>query len=92
MYEIKEGNKFRKSCKRVKHSGNFSSQDFERITLLLGQGKELPDEYHDHVLAGYFFGFRECHISGDCLLIYEINHNEKFVRFMNIGNHANLFE
>ena len=59
---------------------------------MLKEGKELGEEYRDHALKGYFAGLRECHISGDCLLVYEINHPEKSVRLIDIGNHANLFE
>lgn len=92
MYEIKESNKFRKSFKKIKHSGRFRESDFEQIILLLGQGKKLPDMYHDHVLFGDQAGVRECHISGDCLLTYEINHTDKTVRLADIGNHANLFK
>jgi mRNA interferase YafQ len=92
MYEIKRGNLFKSSYKRVLSSKSFSIERFEQIIIYLQKNKELPDIFHDHALAGNFIGYRECHISGDCLLIYEINHNDKFVRLYNIGNHTNLFE
>ncbi len=92
MFEIKYGNKFKKSYKRIQSSGRFRLDIFETIYQLLRDGKEIGNQYHDHALKGDFIGFRECHISGDCLLLYEINMTEKYVRLMNIGNHANLFE
>lgn len=92
MYEIKRGNKFKKSYKRIISSGNFKPKIFERIIELLIQGTEIGEQYHDHALKGNFYGLRECHIYGDCLLIYEININEKYVRLIDVGNHANLFE
>lgn len=92
MYEIRRSNSFRKSYKRISNSGHFRSVDFDNIVFLLEQGKELPEKYHDHVLRGNFSDLRECHITDDCLLLYEIDHMNKIVRFVNIGNHANLFE
>lgn len=92
MYEIKRGSKFKKSYKRIIGSGNFKSKIFEHIVGLLIQGKEVGDQYHDHALKGDSFGLRECHIYGDCLLIYEISRDEKYIRLIDIGNHANLFE
>lgn len=92
MYEIRRSNSFRKSYKRISNSSRFRIENFEDIVFLLEQGKELLGKYHDHALKGNYFGLRECHISGDCLLLYEIDHVNKLVRFVNIGNHANLFE
>ena len=92
MYEIKRGNKFRKSYKRISNSGIFDHTILDLILSFLLEGKELPNNYYDHALTGNFFGLRECHISSDCLLLYEINREEKSVRLVNIGNHANLFE
>lgn len=92
MYEIKLSKNFRKSYKRVSSSKQFPIDDFNNIFSFLELGSGLPEKCHDHALKGDFFGLRECHISGDCLLLYEIDHTNKHVRFVNIGNHANLFE
>ena len=92
MYEIKRGSTFKKSYKRLSRSGRFDVEKFEHIVSLLKQGLDLPDIYHDHSLQGDSAGLRECHISGDCLLVYEINSFDKFIRLIDIGNHANLFE
>lgn len=92
MYEIKYGSRFNKAYKRIINSGNFDLKNFERILHLFRQGKDLEYRHHDHALKGNYVGLRECHIRGDCLLVYEIDHIEKNVRLVNIGNHANLFE
>ena len=47
-------------------------------------------KYRDHPLLGNWNGFRECHIEGDWLLIYQINGNEVF--FARTGTHADLFD
>lgn len=92
MYEIKFSKNFRKSFKRILSSSHFRREEFDNILYLLEQGKELPERYHDHVLKGNFSNLRECHISGDCLLLYEIDNTNQLARLINIGNHANLFE
>lgn len=65
---------------------------FEDILSFLVQGQSLPDKYHDHNLGADFAGYKECHLTGDCVLIYKVDHTSKYVRLVNIGNHANMFE
>jgi mRNA interferase YafQ len=91
MYEIKRSKKFKKSYKKMLKSGDFPIEDFNNIVFLLSRGKELPAHYHNHILQGDFSGLFECHVESDCLLIYEMDHIDKSIRFINIGNHANLF-
>ena len=43
---------------------------FVEYLYLLSQGHPLPPEARDHALHGNWTDFRECHISGDLLLIY----------------------
>jgi len=59
------------------------------LALLL-DSKELPKEARDHALKGDWADFREFHISGDLLVIYQVdNTNIKLVR---IGTHSQLFK
>jgi len=51
----------------------------------------LPPEYRDHELVGEWAGFRECHIGGDFLLIYDLRQEDSVV-FARAGTHADLFE
>ena len=67
-------------------------ETFNIIASLLREGQDLAGRFGDHLLQGDFVGYHECHITGDCLLVYEINHEGRFVRLFDIGNHANLFE
>ena len=92
MYEIKFSKKFRKSYKRVLNSSRFPVEDFDQIIILLESRSELPERFRDHRLKGDSYGLRECHVASDCLLVYEIDDHNKTIRFVNIGNHANLFE
>jgi mRNA interferase YafQ len=38
-----------------------------------------------------YMGSLECHIEPDWLLIYEIDDEQKVVRFMRTGTHSDLF-
>ena len=45
------------------------------ISILANQDP-LPEKFRDHSLLGKYAGCRECHITPDWLLIYEIDGNE----------------
>ena len=92
MYEIKRSKKFKTSYKRVSGTKRFPEDDLDTVVILLESGTALPSFFMDHPLKGNYTGMRECHLAPDCLLIYEIDHVNKTVRFIDIGNHANLFE
>ncbi|WWL43962.1 type II toxin-antitoxin system YafQ family toxin [Pseudomonas parakoreensis] len=54
-------------------------------------GQQLPAEYLDHALTGDWSGFRECHIGGDFLMIYE-NTRPDLITFVDLGSHSELFK
>lgn len=91
MYEIFFNKQFRSAYKRLTKSGRFKREELENVMALLAQGCELPTRYHDHTLKGNFLGQRECHLSGDMLLVYEIDSDNKIVTLFDIGNHAQVF-
>ena len=53
--------------------------------------KILPERYKDHELIGDFKGCRECHITPDWLLIYEIYEDELILYLTRTGTHSDLF-
>ena len=65
--------------------------DFKSIVKTLLKGKHLPDVYRDHALAGQFLGYRECHIKGDLLLVYQKDSAERIIDLTDIGTHSQLF-
>lgn len=91
MYEINHAKKFKISYKKLLKSGRFDSNELEKIIEYLCNGSELPDKYHDHALKGNLQLKRECHISGNLLLIYEIFPNYKTILLSEIGTHSQLF-
>ena len=60
------------------------------MLLLIGNDAPLPAQYLDHALQGQWQGFRECHVGGDFLLIYEIQDDDAVV-FTRAGTHSELF-
>jgi mRNA interferase YafQ len=51
----------------------------------------LPPERHNHPLHGKWEGSFDCHIHGDWVLIYELNHTARTVTFQRTGTHSDLF-
>lgn len=92
MYEIRTNKTFKTAYKKILRSGKFRHDKFTEIVESLRQGLEVPSQYHDHALTGNMAGKRECHISGDMLLVYELDLEIKMILLTNIGNHAQVFE
>jgi mRNA interferase YafQ len=59
-----------KDWKRLSHSGRYDMNGLKKAMLLLVENNgPLPPEWLDHPLTGDWLGHRECHVSGDFLLI-----------------------
>ncbi len=83
---------FRKDWERLIHSGRYDMNRLkEAMLLLIANDGPLPAAYLDHALTGDWKGFRECHVGGDFLLIYELRDGGSIV-FTRTGAHAGLFE
>jgi len=61
------------------------------IIKKLARGEKLDAKYHDHALKGKYEGCRECHITPDWLLIYEIVEKELILYLTRTGTHSDLF-
>ena len=75
MYNIRPTTKFQKDLKRVKKRG-FDIPLLTDIIKKLAAGEPLPEKNRDHQLSGDYAGCRECHITPDWLLIYEVDGDE----------------
>jgi mRNA interferase YafQ len=81
---------FAKDWERLTHSGRYDMRRLkDAMMLLIANDAPLPPEYLDHELSGEWRGFRECHIGGDFLLIYDLR-QEVSVIFTRAGTHADL--
>ncbi len=63
---------------------------FVQYLSLLSQSEELPAEAKDHSLKGEWDDFREFHVSGDLLVIYQVNND--VIKLVRIGTHSQLFK
>lgn len=71
----------------IRRSCNIALLD--KVVSLLAAGEPLPPKYRDHTLSGNYRGKRECHITGDWLLIYE--RDGATLNLHRTGSHSDLF-
>ncbi len=89
-YKIVQSSKFKKDLKLLKRR-RYDLSLLEVVVDTLASGKELPEKNRDHQLSGDYAGCRECHITPDWLLIYEIAEGELFLYLTRTGSHSDLF-
>jgi len=86
--------KFKKDWERLSLSGRYDMKKLKEVMLLLISNEgPLGPEWSDHQLSGNWEGYRECHVGGDFLLIYQIETRDKeeLIMFVRTGTHADLF-
>ena len=65
------------------------------MLLLIANDALLGPERRDHALKGACADYRECHVGGDFLLIYQVDDSPSpggSINFVRVGTHAELFE
>lgn len=90
MLKIRYHSTFKKDYKKIVKRG-YDVRLLETVIGLLAEQKPLPEKYRDHNLIGNYSGCRECHITPDWLLIYEINEDELVLYLTRTGSHSDLF-
>lgn len=90
MLKIRYHTSFKKDYKKIVKRG-YNIKLMEEIIQKPAKGEQLPDKNKDHLLSGEYTGCRECHISPDWLLIYEIDNGELILYLMRTGTHSDLF-
>lgn len=92
---LEQTKQFRKDWKRLSDTGRYDMVALKEVMLLLlANNGPLPPEWRDHALTGDWAGYRECHVGGDFLLIYQITTDgpDETVIFVRAGTHSELFE
>ncbi len=89
-YEVKPTGRFQKDLKRIQRRG-YNLELLSQVIKTLASGESLTDKYRDHELTGNFSGCRECHITPDWLLIYEIDQGKLILYLTRTGTHSDLF-
>ena len=90
MLRIRYHASFKKDYKRIIKRG-YNIKLLEDIIQKLANGEQLPEKNKDHPLSGDYIGCRECHITLDWLLIYEIDNGELILYLTRTGSHSDLF-
>lgn len=89
--QASQTSEFKKSWDRYERAGRRDMNEVRKVMVMLFLGEQLPEEYVDHALNGDWSGFRECHIGGDFLMIYE-NTRPDLITFVDLGTHSELFK
>lgn len=90
MRKIEYHSSFKKDYKRIVKRG-YDVSKLTEVLEMLAEEKELPPKYKDHDLKGDYIGCRECHITPDWLLIYEISGDNLILYLTRTGTHSDLF-
>ena len=90
LYSGFDDEKFQKDLKRIEKRG-YNISLLTEVIKKLANGEQLPEKNKDHNLLGEYGGCRECHITPDWLLIYEIADDELILYLTRTGTHSDLF-
>ena len=90
MLTIKYQAAFKKDYKRIVKRG-YDMRLLEKVIELLANQKPLPEKNRDHQLSGDYAGCRECHITPDWLVFYEVAVEELILYLTRTGSHSDLF-
>ena len=90
MLTIRYETSFKKDFKRIVKRG-YDIRLLEEVIGLLVNEQCLPPKYRDHSLIGDYSDCRECHITPDWLLIYQISNEELILYLTRTGSHSDLF-
>ncbi|NLK20365.1 MAG: type II toxin-antitoxin system YafQ family toxin [Synergistaceae bacterium] len=90
MYAVKPTARFRKDVRLAARRG-YNLDLLTEVIKKLSRGEILEEKYKDHPLKGNFSGCRECHITPDWLLIYEISDEALILYLTRTGTHSDLF-
>lgn len=90
MMTIRVHKLFKKDLKRIVRRG-YNLDLLKKVVDLLAKQELLPEKYKDHSLSGEYIGYRECHITPDWLLIYQIKDDELILVLSRTGTHSDLF-
>ena len=92
MKMIKYTSQFKKDFKKVCQYPQFNQETLDKYVKIIQSGGKLPEESRDHPLSKaspkHYKGLRDCHISSDICLIYELR--TELIVLHRIGKHNNL--
>lgn len=90
-YTVRPTSRFQKDLKRIAKRG-YNTELLTAVIKKLANGEPLAQKHRDHALTGDYAGCRECHITPDWLLIYEISDDILLLYLTRTGTHSDLFK
>ena len=90
-YKIERTSRFKKDYKLIQKRG-YDIKLLETVVTILAKGDALPAKHKDHSLKGTYKGLRECHVTPDWLLVYEIDDDVLYLYLTRTGTHSDLLE
>ena len=90
-YTVRPTSRFQKDLKRIARRG-YNTELLTAVIKKLANGEPLAQKHRDHALMGDYAGCRECHITPDWLLIYEISDDTLLLYLTRTGTHSDLFK
>ena len=90
-YTVRPTSRFQKDLKRIVKRG-YNTELLTAVIKKLANGEPLAQKHRDHALTGDYAGCRECHITPDWLLIYEISNDTLLLYLTRTGTHSDLFK
>ena len=90
MYTVKPTRRFQKDVKLLARRG-YKIDLLTEVIKKLSCREGMDEKYKDHALKGNYSGCRECHITPDWLLIYEISNEALILYLTRTGTHSDLF-
>lgn len=90
MYAVKPTTRFQRDVRRAEKRG-YNMALLTDVIKKLAKGETLSPKFKDHDLIGDYLGCRECHITPDWLLIYQISQDKLILVLTRTGTHSDLF-
>ena len=90
MLSIVSSNRFKKDLKLAIKRG-YNIKLLDDVVSKIAAQENLDEKYKDHELSGEYKNLRECHITPDWLLVYQIIENELILFLSRTGTHSDLF-
>lgn len=82
---------FFRDWERLERSGRYNIASLKSVMLqLIANEGPLEAEWLDHPLKGKWTSYRECHIGGNFLLVYQAD--SKSITLVRTGTHSELFD
>ncbi|KHM52768.1 hypothetical protein NZ47_02720 [Anaerovibrio lipolyticus] len=89
MLKIKQTSQFKKDLKAAIRQ-NCDLNILEQVIDKLAKQEPLDKKHRDHALTGKLKKYRECHITSDWLLMYQVKEDVLVLSLARLGSHAKL--